>query len=107
MHLNASVAEAERLFVAQYFEYEHAESGEGRVGCHAGYHLPEHVAAHVELVTPTVQFGSVKVSVPYAKRELVGSTMSGAGRRPVRGGKGGAAVQVCRICWDVIARALY
>ncbi|KAI0648913.1 subtilisin-like protein [Trametes meyenii] len=56
VHANVSVAEAEALLATEYYVYEHAESGTTRVGCEGAYHLPEHVAPHVELVTPTLHF---------------------------------------------------
>ena len=48
-----------------------AESGGERVACHGGYHLPEHVAPHVKVVTPTVHFGNVRMSSPFGKRDGV------------------------------------
>ncbi|KAI0671929.1 subtilisin-like protein [Trametes maxima] len=56
IHANVSIAEAEALLATEYYVYEHAESGTTRVGCEGAYHLPEHVAPHVELVTPTLHF---------------------------------------------------
>ena len=82
LHLNASVAEAERLFAAEYYVYEH-ESGEERIACHHGYHLPEHVSAHVELVTPTVHFDGGRANARQALTKRAGaSTISGKSRRP-------------------------
>ena len=63
-----TVSEAERLLATQYHVYQHAESGEEYVGCHEGYHLPEHLTAHVDLVTPTVEFGGVKLAAQLSKR---------------------------------------
>ncbi|KAI0833697.1 subtilisin-like protein [Trametes gibbosa] len=53
---NITVAEAEQLLATEYYVYEHEESGHKQVGCESAYHLPEHVAKHVELVTPTLHF---------------------------------------------------
>ncbi|KAH9850386.1 subtilisin-like protein [Lenzites betulinus] len=60
MLVDVSVAEAERLLAAQYYVYRH-EDGSEEIGCHHGYHLPEHVREHVDLVTPTVHFEKVKL----------------------------------------------
>ncbi|KAI0749771.1 subtilisin-like protein [Daedaleopsis nitida] len=68
MHMNVTVAEAERLLAADYYVYRHAESGIEHVGCHSGYHLPEHLVAHVDMVTPTVEFGGVSLGARVAKR---------------------------------------
>ncbi|KAH9945171.1 subtilisin-like protein [Epithele typhae] len=61
LRVDLSVADAERLFAAKYYVYGHEESGEEHVACHHGYHLPEHIAEHVKVVTPTVQFGGITV----------------------------------------------
>ncbi|PPQ70652.1 LOW QUALITY PROTEIN: hypothetical protein CVT26_010074, partial [Gymnopilus dilepis] len=55
--LNATVEEAERLLKTQYNVYEH-ENGDHHIGCES-YHLPTHVAPHVELVTPSVHFDRI------------------------------------------------
>ncbi|KAI0787653.1 subtilisin-like protein [Fomes fomentarius] len=68
VHLNVSVSEAERLLAAEYYVYKHADSGVEHVGCHRGYHLPEHITAHVDLITPTVEFGGVQLGAQIAKR---------------------------------------
>ncbi|KAI0775012.1 subtilisin-like protein [Trametes elegans] len=66
---NVTVAEAEGLLGTEYFVYEHAETGRVQVGCERAYHLPEHVARHVELVTPTLHFDArVRREVPVEKR---------------------------------------
>jgi tripeptidyl-peptidase-1 len=51
---SATVAEAEKLLSTQYNIYEHA-SGAAHVGCDS-YHVPAHVARHIEVVTPSVSF---------------------------------------------------
>ncbi|KAJ7785214.1 peptidase S8/S53 domain-containing protein [Mycena maculata] len=56
IHLdNATVDEVEQLLGAEYHVYTH-ESGEEHAGksCDA-YSLPDHVAHHIEIITPTVQ----------------------------------------------------
>ncbi|KAI0672543.1 subtilisin-like protein [Trametes maxima] len=53
---NVTVAEAEELLGTEYYVYQHAEGGREHVGCHNGYHVPQHVSKHVDLITPTVHF---------------------------------------------------
>ncbi|KAF4603036.1 hypothetical protein EYR38_003441 [Pleurotus pulmonarius] len=54
INVDASVAEANELLRTEYNVYVH-ESGKSHVGCNE-YHLPAHVAPHVELVLPSVHF---------------------------------------------------
>ena len=92
IHVNVSVAEAERLLATEYYVYGHEASGEERVACYRGYHLPEHVAGHIELVTPTVHFerasalasGSAAADGLVRKRAggVFNSDTSGMSRRP-------------------------
>ncbi|KAH9850381.1 subtilisin-like protein [Lenzites betulinus] len=60
MLVNVSVAEAERLLAAEYYVYQH-EDGSEEIGCHHGYHLPEHVREHVDLVAPTLVLETAKL----------------------------------------------
>ncbi|KAF8141189.1 peptidase S8/S53 domain-containing protein [Boletus edulis] len=50
----ATVEEAERLLQTEYNLYSHT-SGKEHVACDA-YHLPVHVAPHVDFVTPSIHF---------------------------------------------------
>ncbi|KAI0675267.1 subtilisin-like protein [Trametes maxima] len=75
IRVNVSVAEAERLLATEYYVYQHGETGAEHVSCQHGYHLPEHVSQHVDLVTPTVHFGAITASTTasrglHAKRSL-------------------------------------
>ncbi|KAF4579630.1 hypothetical protein EYR40_000191 [Pleurotus pulmonarius] len=54
INVDASVAEANELLRTEYNVYVH-ESGKSHIGCNE-YHLPAHVAPHVELVLPSVHF---------------------------------------------------
>lgn len=56
MEANVSVAEAERLLKTQYHIYRHGPTDVQHVACAEGYHLPGHVAKHVDLVLPTLHF---------------------------------------------------
>lgn len=54
---NVTVGEAERMLGTEYYVYQFGEEeGKEHVACHEKYHLPEHVAKHVEIVTPTLHF---------------------------------------------------
>lgn len=53
---NVSIAEAEQLLKTEYHVYNHASTETKHVACGSGYHLPEHVSKHVELVIPTLHF---------------------------------------------------
>ncbi|KAF7800223.1 hypothetical protein EIP86_011470 [Pleurotus ostreatoroseus] len=53
---DVSVSEAEDLLKTEYYLYGHGLSGSKHIGCNEAYHLPEHVAKHVELITPTLHF---------------------------------------------------
>ncbi len=53
---NTTVSEAENLLKTEYYVYKHFPSGAEHIACNMEYHLPEHVAQHVELVTPTLHF---------------------------------------------------
>lgn len=81
MHLrvNVSVSEAERLLATEYYVYQH-EDGTEHLACQHGYHLPEHVSRHVELVKPTIQFTSARSSGPGVntsiKRSVSGRSVS-------------------------------
>ncbi|KAL8661074.1 MAG: hypothetical protein Q9202_005946 [Teloschistes flavicans] len=61
LKFDATVAEAEGLLKTDYHLYMH-EIGKPHVAC-SGYHLPEHVAPHVDFITPGVNFDT---KVPHA-----------------------------------------
>ncbi|KAJ6491392.1 subtilisin-like protein [Mycena vitilis] len=56
--LNASVAETESLLKTEYNVYVHENSGMEHVACDE-YLLPAHVAPHVAIVTPSLDFTAV------------------------------------------------
>ncbi|KZT63834.1 subtilisin-like protein [Daedalea quercina L-15889] len=56
IHANMTVEEAEMLLGTEYHVYQHGESGVEHIACEEKYHLPEHVAEHVDLVMPTLHF---------------------------------------------------
>ncbi|KAJ4482472.1 peptidase S8/S53 domain-containing protein [Lentinula aciculospora] len=57
IEVDTTVEEADQLILADYHVYTH-ESGQEHIACEE-YHLPEHIAPHVELVTPSVHFDAV------------------------------------------------
>ncbi|KAI0344783.1 subtilisin-like protein [Trametopsis cervina] len=59
LEANVSVAEAERLLKTEYHVYNHALTDIKHFGCASGYHVPEHVSKHVELITPTIHFDAI------------------------------------------------
>ncbi|KAJ8520505.1 hypothetical protein ONZ45_g2694 [Pleurotus djamor] len=54
INLDVTIAEAEELLKTEYNVYIH-DTGKEHIGCEE-YHLPEHVAPHVDLVLPSVHF---------------------------------------------------
>ncbi|KAI0749811.1 subtilisin-like protein [Daedaleopsis nitida] len=87
LHLDATVAEAEQLLSAEYFVYRHGDDGRERLGCHHGYHLPEHVSKHVDLVWPTVHFGGPSAG-NLSRRANMGKDGSSRIHRPKGAPKG-------------------
>ncbi|EJF64904.1 subtilisin-like protein [Dichomitus squalens] len=85
LHVNVTIAEAERILGAEYNIYRHGKTGIERVGCHQGYALPEHVSKHVDIVWPTVHFGNSVVT----RRDASASSLlhveheSGATTQPI------------------------
>lgn len=57
LQVDVSVEEAERLLATEYHVYQFEDDvARTHVACHEKYHLPEDVAKHVEIVTPTLHF---------------------------------------------------
>ncbi|KAJ8502390.1 hypothetical protein ONZ45_g11805 [Pleurotus djamor] len=54
INLDVTIAEAEELLKTEYNVYVH-DTGKEHIACEE-YHLPEHVAPHVDLVLPSVHF---------------------------------------------------
>lgn len=57
IELNVTVEEAERLLNTEYHLYTH-KTGVRHVAC-TSYHLPEYVAPHVDVITPSVHFNAI------------------------------------------------
>ncbi|KAG4030402.1 hypothetical protein MFRU_012g01380 [Monilinia fructicola] len=64
---DASIEEVERLLKAEFHEHEHKHSPSVRVGCDE-YHLPEHLAPHIDYITPGVKLAPVKKRSVKTKR---------------------------------------
>ncbi|KAI0093145.1 subtilisin-like protein [Irpex rosettiformis] len=83
---NVSIAEAEQLLKTEYHVYNHALTDTKHVGCASGYHVPVHVAKHIELITPTVHFDAIlngRGSEPLRKRKLPNAHPGQPGFGPV------------------------
>ncbi|KKY25269.1 putative protease s8 tripeptidyl peptidase [Phaeomoniella chlamydospora] len=68
---------AEDLFLTEYHEHVHSETGRIAIGSDE-YHLPKHIQAHVDYITP-----GIKLSAPVTKRSGKRNTATlGGHRRP-------------------------
>ncbi|KAF7291889.1 Subtilisin-like protein [Mycena indigotica] len=56
--VNATVSETEVLLSTEYHVFVHSESGKEHIACDQ-YYLPAHVAPHIQIVTPSVDFNVV------------------------------------------------
>lgn len=77
---DATTEEVERLLQAEYHEHEHAYSDKIRVGCDK-YHVPEHLAGHIDYITPGVKLTQV------VKREVRDITKRASQAEAVRASK--------------------
>ncbi|OSX61657.1 hypothetical protein POSPLADRAFT_1040138 [Postia placenta MAD-698-R-SB12] len=79
---DVTVEQAESLLGTEYHVYQFGEDDSRvHVACHEKYHLPEHVAKHVDIVTPTLHFDvKPKLGAPQEvaldKRDGVSSDVS-------------------------------
>ncbi|KAH8886793.1 Pro-kumamolisin [Thozetella sp. PMI_491] len=55
INFNATVREMERLLKTTYHVYKHDYHGNSHVACDK-YHVPEHLAEHIDIITPTIHF---------------------------------------------------
>lgn len=83
LKFDATVAEAENLLKTEYHLYKHS-TGKPHVSC-SSYHVPEHVAPHVDFITPTVHFDA-KIPQAVAKDvvEKRAPTTTAAAGHPVK-----------------------
>ena len=87
LHLNVTIAEAERILGADYYVYRRSEDGAERVAFEQKYYLPEHVSRHVDIVTPALHLPAVSTRQLAKSKSVIGRP-SGAPK---------ALVQVCCI----------
>lgn len=73
VHANVSVLEAEDLLGTEYFVYSHPEAPREHIACREAYHVPAHVAPHIDLITPTLHF-DVKLGRDGVISQLLGSS---------------------------------
>lgn len=59
LEFSATIAEAERLFDAQYYLFKNKENGDLRIACDE-YGLPQHVREHVDFIMPTIQLDGLR-----------------------------------------------
>jgi tripeptidyl-peptidase I len=102
---NISVAEAERLLKTEYHVYNHVPTGVEHILCGGGYHLPEHVVEHVDLILPTLDF-DVKLGKQKLKRmkrsEIKNSKPDVESRSP----KTGEQLKVCVKQFEYVRESL-
>ncbi|OQE42187.1 hypothetical protein PENCOP_c004G05160 [Penicillium coprophilum] len=55
---DAYVQEVEDLFKAEFYEHEHASTSSMKIGCEE-YHVPEHIQAHIDYITPGVKLSPI------------------------------------------------
>ena len=67
LQFDAKTSEAERLLHTQYHEYEHAATGKTGIACDE-YHLPGHVQAAVDYITPGVKHLATRGSTAALKK---------------------------------------
>ncbi|KAF9036333.1 peptidase S8/S53 domain-containing protein [Panaeolus papilionaceus] len=58
LRVDVSVEQMEALLKTEYWVWRHGETGDEHVAC-MEYHLPDHVAPHVELILPSIHFDAV------------------------------------------------
>ncbi|KIJ66050.1 hypothetical protein HYDPIDRAFT_87640 [Hydnomerulius pinastri MD-312] len=108
IEFQATVQEAEDLLHTSYHVYGH-ESGSEHVACES-YHLPEHLATHVDFVTPTVHFDA-KLSKRDGVRKVQPVGLPGEGTGPKTTGQVSSWIDQLEDCDNHITplclRALY
>ncbi|KUM56310.1 hypothetical protein ACN42_g10903 [Penicillium freii] len=55
---DAYAHEVEALFKAEFYEHEHASTSSLKIGCEE-YHVPEHIQAHIDYITPGVKLSPI------------------------------------------------
>lgn len=76
IQLDASVQEVEGLIQTEYYHYEHVVTGGTNIGCDK-YHVPEHVAHHIDYITPGLKLLTSSRSKPNLEKRNFGVTAPG------------------------------
>ena len=79
LEFNLPVREAEQLFSTKFYEHQDLTDGTVKIGCDQ-YFLPEHIAPHVDYVTP-----GVALSPPLLKRTVKRESVGDWIRKPFAG----------------------
>ena len=95
LEADVTVAEAERLLKTEYLVFTHAPTDTQHVGCGSGYHIPDHLSQHVDLILPTVQF-DVRLSANATKTKRFGVTPGQSRMHKSIMQKPAGAIEVCR-----------
>ncbi|KAJ6031227.1 subtilisin-like protein [Penicillium herquei] len=64
---DAYTHEAERLFLAEFYEHKHVATSSMKIG-YDNYHVPEHIQRHIDYITPGVKLTPVMKKHTKAKR---------------------------------------
>lgn len=68
IYTNVTIAEAESLLRAHFYEFTHVETGQTHVACEE-YSVPEGIQKHIDFITPTVHFDA-KVDLKKKRRAM-------------------------------------
>ena len=98
LDLKVTIGEAEAMLATEYYVYEHKDGTE-HVACEDRYHLPEHVAKHVDTVWPTVHFDVVPLS---RRSDAVAPGRSPGQATPSSEKLNNLKSQVCVHCVDAV-----
>ena len=98
LDLKVTIGEAEAMLATEYYVYEHKD-GTKHVACEDRYHLPEHVAKHVDTVWPTVHFDVVPLS---RRSDAVAPGRSPGQATPSSEKLNNLKSQVCVHCVDAV-----
>ncbi len=57
--VHVTVAEAESLLEAEYYEFSHLSSGKTSIRLASGYNVPSHMVHAIDFVSPTTRFPAI------------------------------------------------
>ncbi|OQD85399.1 hypothetical protein PENANT_c010G10600 [Penicillium antarcticum] len=64
---DAHAHEVEKLFMAEFYEHEHAATSSIKIGCDE-YHVPDHIQKHIDYITPGVKLSPIVKKSSKVKR---------------------------------------